>query len=102
MLAANVLTRCFRLLPDTKVSPGLGLQSCLKKKLWESNSTPTCVQSSMSINIVVDATGKRFKVMVWGELRSNQVHALVYSSSTGLEPKAWTDLCIGKQSDVSY
>jgi hypothetical protein len=46
----------------------------------------------MSINIVVDATGKTFKVMVWGELRSNQVHALVYSSATD----KWTvRLCSG-------
>jgi len=95
MVAANALTRRVRLLPDTKVSPRLGLRSCLKKKLWESNSRPTCAQPSVSINIVVDATGKTFKVMVWGELRSNQVHALVYSSATD----KWTvRLC----SDIGY
>ena len=32
MLAANVLTRCFRLLPDTKVSPGLG-----SNRVWGKN-----------------------------------------------------------------
>jgi hypothetical protein len=82
MVVSNALTTRFQLLPDTMVSQRLRLQSCLKKKLWGSNSTPTCVQPSMSINIVVDAAGKTFKVMVWGELRSTQVHALVYSSST--------------------
>lgn len=90
MVAANALTRSFQLLPDTKVSTRLGLQSCLKKKLWGSNCTP-----SMSINIVVDSATKTYKVMVWGEVRSGQVHSLVYSSATD---KWSVRLC----SEISY
>jgi hypothetical protein len=70
----NAITRLFRPLPDTKVTPCLRLESCLKKKLLQTKS--------ISINIVVNSAGKTFKVIVWGELRSNQVHALVYSSAT--------------------
>ena len=88
MLAGNALTRRFRKLPDTRVSTRLSLKSCLKKKLWPTNSTPETgtVQPSISINLVVDDGGKTFKVMVWGELRTAQVHALVYSSAT----EQWT------------
>jgi outer membrane protein assembly factor BamB len=86
MVAANALTKRFRLLPDTKVSPRLCLESCLKKKLRGSNS------ATISINIVVDPADKTFKVIVWGELRLNQVHALVYSSAADV----WTvKLCSG-------
>jgi len=35
LAVANPLTRRFRLLPDAKLSRRLGLESCLKKKLWE-------------------------------------------------------------------
>ena len=101
LLVGNPLARRFRLLPDTQVSPRLRLESCMKKKLWENDSTPTptYVQPSISINMVVDEGegGKTFKVMVWGELRRNQVHALVYSSATD----KWTvTLCTN--SDIKH
>ena len=81
----NPLTKRFRLLPDIKFSLRLGLQSCLKRKLRgsksNSKSTPsTTAQLSLSIHLVVDAA--KFKVIVWGELRTHMVHALVYSSAT--------------------
>ena len=86
MVAANILTKRFRPLPDTMVSTRLGLQSCLKKMLWANNSTSRCVQPPMYMEIVVDqnpeAAREAFRVIVWGELRSNQVHCLVYTSTT--------------------
>lgn len=52
ILVTNHLTKQVRLLPDTKVSPRLGLQSSLKKKLGQNknNSAPgKVVQSSVSM-----------------------------------------------------
>lgn len=73
---ANPLTRRFRLLPDAKVSLRLRLESCLRKNLWR-DQVP-----SMSISIVGDLASKTFKVVVLGEMRNRQVHALIYSSVT--------------------
>jgi hypothetical protein len=72
----NPLTRRFRLLPDAKLSSRLRLESCLKKNLWH-DQVP-----SMSISIVGDLASKTFKVVVLGEMRNRQVHALIYSSVT--------------------
>lgn len=94
LAVANPLTRRFRLLPDAKLSTRLRLESCLKKKLWQLRLKKKPWQPhqlpSISINIVGDLASKSFKVMVWGELRNKQVHALVYSSVTD----TWTiQLC---------
>jgi len=94
LAVANPLTRHFRLLPDAKLSSRLRLQACLKKKLWQHRLKKKPWQTnqlpSISINIVGDSASKSFKVMVWGELRNKQVHALVYSSVTD----TWTiQLC---------
>ena len=85
LVVLNPLTRRFQLLLHTKISPRLGLQSCLKKKLRQNNSTPSAAaQSSVCIHLVV--SGSKFKVVLWGELRTHMVHALVYSSTT----EKWT------------
>lgn len=77
LAVVNPLTRRIRLLPDAKITPRLRLESCLKKKLWHHDHLP-----SISMNIAVDLGSKTFKVMVLGEVRINQVHALIYSSLT--------------------
>ena len=86
LAVANPLTRRFRLLPDAKLSRRLGLESCLKKKLWEPRLNKKAWQQNqvppLSINIVRDSASSSFKVMVLGEVRVKEVHALVYSSIT--------------------
>ena len=81
LAVANPLTGQFRLLPNTWVTSHLRLDMCLQRKLW--GGTTTALQVHLSLSIVVDPAGeKAFKVMVWGELRTRQVHFLVYSSAT--------------------
>ena len=65
------------MLPDTQVTPRLCLQLALKRKIWPAPFM------QLSINIIVDqANQKTFEVVVWGELRTREVHVLVYNSTT--------------------
>jgi len=89
LAVANPLTRRLRLLPDAKISSHVCLASCLKKKLWQ-HDLP-----SISINIVAESELQTFKVMVLGEMRMKEVHALIYNSLTD----TWT---IKRCSDINY
>ena len=94
LAVANPLTRKMRILPDTQVTSKLNLHQCLKGRVWSWRTATPSIH--LSVQTVVDNGGeKTFKVTVWGELRTRQIHLLVYSSATD----SWsTQLC----SDVDH
>ena len=73
----NPLTTQTLILSDTRVTSHLRLELSLIRKI---RAAPFM---QLSINIVVDpADQKTVKKVVWAELRTREVHVLVYNSTT--------------------